>query len=74
MTKQDFDSKKFIKWLNKQSGYISKSEIKEEFPNFPWKNIPVGITKPYVEDSENPLKWYYPRDLQKAARGIPNGD
>jgi len=72
----EFTPEEFLNWMEKQDGYIDSNNLAENFPNFPWHNIPVGITSPVVkdEDGNHEFGYYYREDLRKAAKGLPNND
>ena len=70
----EFEPEKFVEWLEEKEGPIHHEEVNQKFSYFPWNNIPVGITSPYMEDKEKKLGWYYKRDLRKAALSLQNYD
>ena len=68
----EFDAQEFVNWLDEQpSGVVSENKVAEEFPEFPWDNLPVGLTCQPISEDELGL---YKRDLEKAALDIPNLD
>lgn len=67
----EFNSAKFLSWLENQESSVKQETIHEQWPDFPYENIPVGITVGVSKDGE-PL--YYKRDLRRAAQGKANLD
>lgn len=68
---EDFDSEAFLEWLDEYGSPVPKQTLRDEWPNFPWENVPVGITGAITDDGELA---YYRRDLRLAAEGKPNLD
>jgi len=68
---ETFNKKECIEWLESQDNPIDGREVQEKFPNFPWENIPAGVTRPIVNGR---LDHYYKADLIKSAKGLPNYD
>lgn len=68
---ETFNKKECVEWLESQDSPIDGKEVQQNFPNFPWRNIPAGITRPIVDGRIN---HYWKTDLIRAAKGLPNHD
>jgi len=68
---ESFDPEAFCEWLAVQDSTLCFDDIDEEWPNFPWDQMGVGITVGLSDGGES---LYYKRDLRRAARGFPNND
>jgi hypothetical protein len=68
---KNFDSEAFLGWLDAYGSPVPKETLHEQWPNFPWENVPTGITGAITDGGKIA---YYSHDLRRAAEGKPNVD